>query len=384
MLKFLCKFVPFGRHIAISSSVFQEKCGSVGFRNPFFYVKFISTASNEQSFTVSYLINTCGFSPQRAASASKHLHLESREKPDLVIKFFENQGFSRAQALKAVRTVLSFLRLDPEKYLLPKIEFLKSKGVLSSDIPRIILTNPNILKRSLEKHIIPASDILTNVLQSDKKFVSAIKRFSGILVALNSCAIPNMNLLRAEGVSESLIIKLLEYQPRSLSRSPHQFKTFVEEVKEMGFKAPNVTFVQAILTLTFISKSTWTRKSSTFKRWGWTNDITLKAFRRFPLCMALSEKTIEEKMEFFVHRMGCKSSSIARRPQLLALSLDKRLIPRNAIIGVLLTKGLVTKLNLRAMFECSEVVFVKRYILCHEKEANEFLKLYRAKLELSR
>ena len=129
MFKLLCKFVPFGRHNAITCSVFREKRGSVCFRNLLFYLKFISTASNEQSFTVSYLIHTCGFSPERAASASKQLHLESREKPDLVIQFFESQGFSKAQALKAVRTIPEFLRVDAEKIFLPKIEFLKSKGV---------------------------------------------------------------------------------------------------------------------------------------------------------------------------------------------------------------------------------------------------------------
>ncbi|KAI4306693.1 hypothetical protein L6164_029948 [Bauhinia variegata] len=53
-------------------------------------------------FAVSYLINTCGFSPEKAASASKFLNFQSREKPDLMIEFFKKQGFSQTQASRVM------------------------------------------------------------------------------------------------------------------------------------------------------------------------------------------------------------------------------------------------------------------------------------------
>ncbi|KAI9075873.1 hypothetical protein K1719_042153 [Acacia pycnantha] len=108
-----------------------------------------STSSNGHSFTSSYLIDTCGFSPKLAASTSMRVSFETRDKPDLVIKLLKSHGFSQPQIVRFITQVPTLLRSDPEKTLLPKIEFFKSRGVSSSHIPRIICNYPTIMKRSL-------------------------------------------------------------------------------------------------------------------------------------------------------------------------------------------------------------------------------------------
>ena len=55
---------------------------------------YISSTTNQPPFSVSYHINTLGFSQETALSASKYVHFEIPEKADSVVNFFKNHGFS--------------------------------------------------------------------------------------------------------------------------------------------------------------------------------------------------------------------------------------------------------------------------------------------------
>ncbi|XP_028758713.1 uncharacterized protein LOC114717674 [Neltuma alba] len=165
-----------------------------------------STSANGHSFTVSYLIDTCGLSPKQAASASKCVSFETRDKPDLVINFLKSHGFSQPQIIRFITDTPSSLRYDPEKTFLPKIEFFKSRGFSSLDIPKLICSYPRIMSRSLRKQLIPSFNFFRDVFQSDDKLIKTLRIYSGILVDANTIARPNMELLREAGVPESNVI----------------------------------------------------------------------------------------------------------------------------------------------------------------------------------
>ncbi|KAK9933757.1 hypothetical protein M0R45_020933 [Rubus argutus] len=79
------------------------------------------------SFTVSYLITSCGLSPELALSLSqKSVHLKNREKPDSVIKLLKSYGFNDTYISQLVRKRPNVLGANPEKTLLPKLEFFSS------------------------------------------------------------------------------------------------------------------------------------------------------------------------------------------------------------------------------------------------------------------
>ena len=350
--------------------------------HPWLYVKFMSTTSltsKGNSFTVSYLIDTCGFPPERAASVSKHINFETSEKSDLVIEFFKNHGFSQTQALSMIRKFPQLLRADPEKSLKPKIDFFKSKGFSSSDIPKLMCF-PRILCRSLQNEIIPCFDFFNNMFQSKHKLMKAVLRYPGILCDFGKRSALNIKLLREEGVPESHIVRFIEYFPRALKMTPKQFKEAVQEVKELGFDHLKLQFVIAINAKLCIGRSTWATKEGIYRKWGWTDDDISAAFRVRPNCMSISQNKIEAVMDFLVNKLGYASSAIARYPSVLSMSLRKRIIPRGSVILVLLSKGLVNQLHLSAMFNYNEKVFLNKFVYCHEKEADELLKLYQAKL----
>ncbi|WVY98991.1 hypothetical protein V8G54_031142, partial [Vigna mungo] len=91
-------------------------------------LKHFSNASQQHSFMVSYLVNDRGFSPETVLKASKFIQLETSEKPDSVIAFFRDNGFSNTQINSIVGRAPKVLTCDPHKRVFPKFEFLLSKG----------------------------------------------------------------------------------------------------------------------------------------------------------------------------------------------------------------------------------------------------------------
>ncbi|KAK4255974.1 hypothetical protein QN277_008897 [Acacia crassicarpa] len=382
MFCFLRKTIPNFGHIIDSTCPALVQLLSV--QNHRLLVRYCnSIASGRHSFTVSYLIDKCGFSPQEAASASKFVSFESLEKPDSVINFLKNHGFLQSQIFRFIKEVPQFLRYDPEKNFLPKIEFFISRGVSSSDIPKIICSCPTIMKRSLSKQLIPSFDFFRGLFQSDDRFIKALRCCSAILLDINTHAVPNMKLLREIGVPESNVIRMLQMFPRALVKNPSGFKMNVEESKEMGFDPSRFHFILALWALSSLSKSTWEKKVNVYKKWGWSDEDILVAFRRYPIFMKASEDKIDAIMEFLINKLGCDASTVTRYPHIFSLSLKRRLIPRGAVIEVLLSKGLVKKKTLPVVFIYTDSTFLKRFIMNNKKEASELLNLYKGKLELA-
>lgn len=214
--------------------------------------------------------------------------------------------------------------------------------------------------------------------------MKAIIRHSGILHDLDRCSAPNIKLLIQEGVPESNIVKFVEYFPRSLKLAPKQFKDIVEEVKELEINPLRMIFVVAISVKISMKGSTWARKEGIYRRWGWTDNDMRAAFRVFPFIMSVSGKKIECILDFLMNKLGFESSAIARCPAVMAMSVEKRIIPRGSVILVLLSKELVNQVKLSAIFIGAENVFLNKFIYCHDKEVDELLKLYRAKLARAR
>ena len=102
-------------------------------QNAFFILKSFTSIglmeSNEKqqeeklSFTVSYLINSCGLSPKSAILASQRMNFENPERPDSVLNLLKENGFTPTQISKIVRLHPRFLLSDPEKTLCPRLSF---------------------------------------------------------------------------------------------------------------------------------------------------------------------------------------------------------------------------------------------------------------------
>ncbi|XP_031265648.1 uncharacterized protein LOC116124079 [Pistacia vera] len=331
-----------------------------------FFVKYISTNSNEHSFIVSYLINSRGLSSESALKASKIVQFDTPEKPDLMVNIFKSSGFSEIQVSDLIRKSPKLLLCNPGKTLLPKLEFFHSKGVSSRDLAKLLCRRPNVIQRSLKNQIIPSFHYLSNLLQSSEKAITVIKNSSRILETYIG---PKIDILRYYGVPEAKISTFLCHWPHSFLSKSDQFKEIVKEVKEMGISPLKIQFVLAIVAKRIMSKSHWERKHDVYKKWGWSDKEFLATFSMYPWCMIASVDKITATVDYFVNKMGWDSFIISKHPLLITMRLEKRLIPRAAVIHFLSLKGLINKKinSLTYMFECPENTFLQKSVNSYDE-----------------
>ncbi|XWS14043.1 hypothetical protein CRYUN_Cryun36dG0089900 [Craigia yunnanensis] len=348
---------------------------------------YISTnAADQHSFTVSYLINSCGLSPESALLASKRVHFENPEKPDSVIYFLMNHGFSQPQIINLIERRPRLLLYHVEENLSFKFEFFYSKGFTSSQLATLLATQPYILERSLHGSIIPKFNFFKNLThQDDKKVLYALCRGSARLLQPNyQCLFTsNLGLLQEYGVPESYAASICINQSLIFTAKHDKFKAVVEEVKKMGFDPSQYAFLEAILTFIIRGKSTWESKFSLYKEWGWSDEEIWSAFRKIPRVMLISQRNINATMDFYINKMGYKCQYFANRPILLLCSLEKKIIPRCSVLQYLVSKGLIKEdYNVLSALMYTEKNFLQKYLTPYEDPC--LWKLYEEKLGRSK
>ncbi|KAL0389602.1 UNVERIFIED_CONTAM: hypothetical protein Scaly_0317300 [Sesamum calycinum] len=306
--------------------------------------KFVKKLEEEKSKTVSYLINSCGLSPETAVSASEKVCVGNLRKSNSVLALLEKQGFREHKS--------------------PLLE-------------------PTFFTRSLENQIIPNYNFLKSVLGTDERVAAAMKRTSWIFCDdVNKSLSPNVKVLRELKVPESCIKLLLTHYPEALFEKADEFRASVSKVLEMGFSPLKSMFVLALHAISGdANKVTWARCYQSYSDWGWSEDDIHMAFRKHPNCMLMSQEKISETMDFLVHKMGWNSRTIATCPTVLFFNLKSRIIPRCSVIELLSSRGLITKrLKLSTVLIPSEKSFLERFVVKFEKEIPELPDFYKGKV----
>jgi mTERF domain-containing protein len=220
--------------------------------------------------------------------------------------------------------------------VLPKFQFFLSKGASNSDIVNLVSKNPRILSPSLKNHIVPTYELVYRILKSHEETITSVI-INSIFHGDNHVP-SNIGLLIENGVSDSNIAKLLRNWGHTL-RTRDMLK-LVEELKDLGFHPSQTTFAIALHAKTFVIKNLWKKKVDTFKKWGWSDEDVVNAFKKQPYCMLVSIDKINLLMSFWVDLLGWDPLVLAKGPSLFLLSLEKRIIPRAEVVQFLLKKGL--------------------------------------------
>ncbi|KAJ6725448.1 hypothetical protein OIU79_003759 [Salix purpurea] len=341
-----------------------------------------TNTTNHQAFTVSYLINSCGLSPKSALAASKDVHFDAHHKPDVVLGFLKNRGFSKAQIFNIVKGYPGVLLTNPDKTLLPKLEFLQSKGVSSPDIAKIISSHPWTLQRRY--CFVPIFYFFKNLLQSDDTTIKVFKRYPGLLGLDLEIVTSMLDILRDTGVPESNLPMLARCYPLTMMLTLEKFKKLVEELRAMDFDTSTSRFILAMNVLCLTSRVKWERKLDVYRDWGLSHEEILAAFRKYPYFMTASEYKIMKVMCLFVNKLGWEPSFIAKHPSLMLYSVEKTLIPRASVLEFLVSRGLIEK-SFRSyeFFQSPENKFLQN-VISSCADSTELLQLYREKQNLSR
>ncbi|KAJ9696408.1 hypothetical protein PVL29_008566 [Vitis rotundifolia] len=332
----------------------------------------------QHSLSVSY---TCGLSPESALSTSRKLQFETPEGADSVLALLRNYGCTNTHISKIVSKYPALFTADPEKTLLPKLEFFRSVGFSGPDIAGILSSNPYILKRGLENNLIPTYTFLKSVVMVNENVVRVLRKTHWITVqSVQKAITPNIAILKEIGVPMSNILFLVTCHPNAVIQNREKFSTSVKKVIEMGFDPLKVSFLKAVQVICGMGESIWEPRMEVYKRWGLTDDEIMSMFRLDPLCMRTSEKKIMSVMDFLVNKMGWEPATIARYPTVFMRSLEKKIIPRCSVVKVLQMKGLVKKDPCLGILGCSEENFFDKFVVKYEQDAPELLNVYQGKI----
>ncbi|WJX31884.1 hypothetical protein P8452_20271 [Trifolium repens] len=340
----------------------------------------ISNTNHHQgdSFTLSSFIDSCGLSPEKALKLSKRLKFKDPNGPNAVIQLFRNYGFSDSQLSTLVKKHPTLLLSNPEKTLLPK--FLQSIGVSTTDLPKILIGNIPLLTTSLEKNLKPRYLIIRSLVRDDKEVVSVLKHWSWTFYnnSMVNDSVPNIEVLRKLGVPQRFISLLVCNFPKVAFTKHSRFVEAVNFVKEMGFDPLKSNFVLALQGIVKMDKETWESKLKIFERWGWSKDIYVLAFQRYPQYILISEKKIMKTMNFLVKDMGLTPEDIARRPGILNRNLEKTIMPRCAVVNILKSRGLIkSDLLIGTFIIVTEKKFLERYVTRYQKDLPLLLDAYK-------
>ncbi|XP_057779417.1 uncharacterized protein LOC130997995 [Salvia miltiorrhiza] len=275
----------------------------------------------QKGYVLSYLLNSCGLSPEKAISASKFVQFDAPDKPIAVLKFLEKQGFTRSQIANLVAKFPAVLVYDPQMSLSPKFEFLRSTGISELEIPTIVSRYPDLLTRSFKRRVAPVYNYIKGIIGAANAN-TLLRRGSWIFnLDIESRIVPNVDLLREVGVPQDRV----------------ELKRVADEVKQLGFDPLKSTFILAINARKG-EGSVWDKCNGVYSKWGWWEDDIRMAFKKHPSCMLLSEKKISAAMDFLVNKIGRESRVIAKSPQVLFYSLKERIVPRCSVVRLWLRK----------------------------------------------
>ncbi|KAG9458478.1 hypothetical protein H6P81_002986 [Aristolochia fimbriata] len=338
----------------------------------------------EPSLTLTYLVNSCGFSPEKALEASKSIKLEDTSGSDTILQCLKNYGFTHTHIQRLISSWPRVL-LAKERSLQPKLQFVLDIGVSALDLPDVVVEAPLLLRRCLKTQVVPSYEFLKGFLHTTGNVVKALKRSRWLLSCdLEKRMLPNINLLRERGVSDSRIAVVIMNQPRDLMQRLETLEEIMRKVEEMGFKSGSPFFLVAVHAISSMSKSTWDTKMELLKSLGWSEEQILTGFRRMPVFLASSEKKMKRVMDYLVNQHNLTPEDISKNPKFLMYSMEKRLVPRCRVWRILRSQDLVKgKEELIGMWRASEDDFLKRYVHKYDDEIPHLMKAFKGELELT-
>ncbi|KAJ6414531.1 hypothetical protein OIU84_003519 [Salix udensis] len=339
-----------------------------------------NASSSPPSFTVHYLINSCGLPLQSALSVSKKIQIDENnlQKPQSVIQFLKCYDFQDTHIAKLIEKWPAVLRSRTEDNLKPKFDFFITNGFVGQLLPQLVVLDPVIFRTSLDTSIKPCFELLKRFLKSNENILAALSRAPFLMsFSFNATVRPNLDLLKKEGVTAERVAKLLLSQPRSLQHSNDRMVYAVSYLKQLGIEPDNRMYIHALTVIARMNESAWRKKIDMFKSVGWTEAEVLWAFKRYPYLLLSSEEKIRSMMDFFLNKMKLERQTIVANPVLLKLSFSNRVLPRCNVLKVLKSKKLIKgEKNVVTFLKLSEKDFMERCVTKYEDKVPGLLEMY--------
>ncbi|KAF8053193.1 hypothetical protein N665_1450s0008 [Sinapis alba] len=304
-----------------------------------------------QNFTVSYLVNSLGFTTKLSESISKKVIFEDKGNPDSVLSLFRSYGFTETQISNIITDYPKLLLLDAETSLAPKLKFLHSmKGASTSEFTEIVSTVPKLLGKRGDKTLSVYYDFVRDVIEADKYEVLS---HSSLPQGNLENKIRNVSALRDLGVPQRLLFHLLvsSYQPVC---GKERFEESLKKVVDKGFDPTTSKFVQALHVVYQLSDRTVEEKVDVYRKLGFSVGDVWDMFKKWPNSLKFSGKKVTQTFET-LKKCGLLEDEVVavlkKNPQFLRISEQNIANSIETFLGLGFSKG-------------EFAMMIKRYPVC--------------------
>lgn len=341
-----------------------------------------STSTSEKlpqtsNFMRDYLISTCEFSSTKATTASKGIsYIHTPEKPDSVIQFLKQNGFSNEHVRKTIANCPTICGRDVEKVISPNFQALRNLGFKNQELIKFISSSPHTLCLPRATTRI---EYWKNLLGNDlNKLLLAFTRNRGLTcLDIDKNVIPKISLLQNSGFTKKDIRIAITMLPGFITMSLDLMEKTLNRSLKFGFIKGSKMYLNFLLVAGRFDDDGYKGMVEFYRNFGWSESDFLSAMLKQPRFLNISKEITKAKMEYLTKCVGCTQSYIASHPVLLTLSLTNRLAPRSKLIKILKSSVLNFKeTDLFTIMALSEKKFKEKYILQFKDEVPKLMETY--------
>ncbi|XP_074556130.1 uncharacterized protein LOC141811944 [Curcuma longa] len=380
MFRRLCAAVH--RRLQVTATLGHRRTAAAASRLHFLgFVRSYSVSSvgadDPSSPTASSLTRSCGISDRAALSISKKIQLDTLDKALSVLALLKDYGFDEAHLVRLVDRHPRVLLMDVEKTLKPKLEFFRGISLVGTALPEILSASPRLLTSSVEKRLRPNAELLKSFSITNANLVNALKH-EPWLIALDTrtTVLPKVDALRAYGVPDDVISVLLTGYGYALLTDTARFNEAFDKIKKMGICPKKTTFARALGVLAILPQKKWEERVEILRGLGWSQDHVLEAFAKQPHIVRVSTEKIRTVVKFVEEKLAWTPEHTVKNPTVLSLSLEKRLMPRYAVLSILMHKGIIKTGFTGFHFLISSKNFQMEYVTKYQDKAPEIVEAY--------
>jgi len=193
---------------------------------------------------------------------------------------------------------------------------------------------------------------------------------------------PCMDALRLLGLREESISKLLILGMSVLLIPPNRMCEIFKDLKALGASVKTTGFLYGIRAHSCLSREMWLRKLALYQSFGVTEGELLMALKKQPTMLLYSKKNITKKLQFYLDESKLEVSDVMGRPVLMGYSVEKCIIPRYAVLNVLMREGKIEpNINLLSALLHSTSQFSRKYVLRYAPDVPDVVKAYKGEIK---
>ncbi|OEL17434.1 hypothetical protein BAE44_0021549 [Dichanthelium oligosanthes] len=142
-------------------------------------------------------------------------------------------------------------------------------------------------------------------------------------------------------------------------------------------------FVRCFVVMCKVKRDTIWRRLALYHSFGLSQSQVARAFMIQPQILgALTDESIQRKLLFYQDGLKIALSQVIARPAILPCSVEKNILPRCAVLSVLMREGKIQRdVYLLGPLGVSTKSFSERYVKKYEKDLPDVVRAYEWKIK---